>query len=199
MIKKKIRKTGLYVFLGLLLSGSSILGTSCRPDKKSVPDEDSVRIAQSIKQKQEIFRMGGYEYVDSILENGHRYEYRISRQPADSSALVVEEEGFKSVDNVITLDVKRDGAPFFSRRLTRTAFQIDVDRNYFQQCILLNLVYDKPTETGLRFIASIGKGSDDDDYVQYAFILGYDGSTNIVHHEFFDEDEIDRMSDEDGV
>lgn len=162
--------------------------------EQDVESTEKEMIIQERNAKKAVLRLGDYEHVDSISQNGHCYEYKITREADDSLGIVVDAEGFRSLDNYITLDIKRDGAPMFSKRFTRRAFKIGISDQEFSQYVLMNMVFDRITTSGLQFIVSVGAGSSDDMFVQYALTVGADGSTNIEPHEMFDEDEITRIN-----
>ena len=142
-----------------------------------------------------IIEINSYSLTDSVSMNGHKYTYTIDRQFQDS-VIIVDDEGYKTRDNSVRLTIRKDGAPFFEQRFTRSAFHIRVDEHYYQQCVLLGMNFDRTTEYGLRFIASIGKGADGDNYKPYSLTVGPDGSTNITEHDLYDDDEVARFEDE---
>mgnify|MGYP004450007367 CR=1 FL=1 len=118
------------------------------------------------------------------------------RTPCDSVAVILDEDGYRTVDNTISLTINRDGAPMFSRTYARRAFKIGISDADFSQYVLMNMVFDRMTTSGPRFIATLGVGSADDVFVQFALTVGSDGTTNIEQTEMFEEEEIDRFPEE---
>lgn len=180
-------------FAALLMTGI----TSCGEEKKNGQAEDASMDTpeRPIDNREAIIEISPYNLTDSVSMNGHRYTYTIQRQFQDS-VIVVDDEGYKTRDNSILLTIRKDGTPFFEQRFTRSAFHIRVDEQYYRQCVLLGMNFDRTTEYGLRFIASIGKGADGDNYKPYSLTVGLDGSINITEHDLYDDDEVARFEDE---
>lgn len=169
---------------------------ACGGKKNSDADaDDMAALQEAIDNTNTIVELSEYRDSGTVSMGGHQYTYTIERLPLDS-VIVTDEDGYKSRDNSILLTVQRDGASFFQRRFTRSAFHIRVDEGYYQQCILLGMNFDRTTEYGIRFVASIGKGSDSEFYKPYSVTVGLDGSTNITEHDLYDDDEVDRFEDE---
>lgn len=173
----------------------AVLSSCGNKSKAQVEDEEFNTFERSEDNHSDVIELNQFHVTDSIQMNGHKYTYTINRIPLDS-VVVADEDGYKSRDNNIELTILQDGAPFFQRRFSRSAFHIRVDENYYRQCILLGMNFDRVTEYGLRFVASIGKGSDSEDYKPYSVTVGTDGSTNITEHDLYDDDEVSRFEDE---
>lgn len=184
--------------LSLLAIVATTLAVAACGDKKktSYEDEESLlELERNEENHKTIIALSPFQVCDSIRMNGHEYVYTIERTPLDS-VIVVDEEGYKSQDNSLKLRILCDGAPFFEKKYSRSAFHIHIDENYYQQCILLGMNFDRITEYGLRFIVSIGKGADGEDYKPYSLTVGPDGSTNITEHDLYEDDEVSRFEDE---
>ena len=170
--------------------------SSCSKQEVEETDYETMRkemIQQQRDEQHTVNRMGSFEFTDSLTEGGHRYQYTIQRMPDDSLGIVTDSEGFRTVDNAIVLKVKRDGAQIFSRRFTRQAFRSGIDQEEFRHYVLMNLVFDRITPQGPRFVASVGEAETDELFVQFALTVGLDGSVHIARHEMFEEDAIHRM------
>ena len=180
--------------LGLLLFCAVLSG--CGSKNKAQAEEEEYSTPERPEDNHNtIIELNKFHVTESVQMNGHTYDYTIDRIPLDS-VIITDEEGYKTRDNNIELTILQDGAPFFQRRFSRSAFHIHVDENYYHQCILLGMNFDRITEYGLRFVASIGKGSDSEDYKPYSVTVGADGSTNITEHDLYDADEVSRFEDE---
>ena len=189
-----IRWAGLIHAAAVLLTFSSC--SSCSKQEVEETDYETMRkemIQQQRDEQHTVNRMGSFEFTDSLTEGGHRYQYTIQRMPDDSLGIVTDSEGFRTVDNAIVLKVKRDGAQFFSRRFTRQAFRAGIAKEEFQHYVLMNLVFDRITPQGPKFVASVGEAETDELFVQFALTVGLDGSVEIMRHEMFEEDAIHRM------
>lgn len=191
-MKKELKRVLGFGFASLLIAGIMACG-----DKKSVQvDSNEDEFAEQNEGHEDVLiSLGNLQVTDHVQDNGHTYVYTIDRAPLDS-VIVTDEDGYRSRDNSILLTIQRDGVTYFQKTFTRSAFHIRIDENYYQQCILLGMNFDRVTEYGLRFIASIGKGADSEDYKPYSLTVGMDGSTNITEHDLYEDDEVARFEDE---
>ena len=191
-MKKKMRHA-----LGMAATLALVAGLVACGDKKENQDDnygfDSPQRTED--NHNTVIRLSAVHLKDSVRMSGNCYTYAIERMPMDS-VIITDEEGYKTQDNSILLTIQKNGTPFFERRFTRSAFHIHVDDSYYQQCILLGMNFDRTTDYGLRFIASIGKGADSEDYKPYAVTVGADGSINITEHDLYEDDEVARFEDE---
>lgn len=172
---------------------------ACGEKQNKVSENDGlVDYEQSEDNRMSIIELSDVHIEKSETFGGHTYTYTIDRTPQDS-VIVVDDEGYQTRDNSIRLSISRDGAPFFERTFHRSAFHIRVDENYYKQCVLLGMNFDRVTEYGLRFQASIGKGADGDSYKPYSVTIGTDGSTNITELDLYEDGDVNRVDDEEGV
>jgi len=186
--------TGMIGIASIMLMAMGMAACGDKRNNNSEADE-AVALQMAEDLSNVVVELNEFHVNGSVNYNGHEYAYTIERLPQDS-VIVVDEEGYKSRDNSIILTIQRDGANFFQRRFTRSAFHIRIDDSYYKQCILLGMNFDRTTEYGLRFIASIGKGSDSEDYKPYSVTIGPDGSTDITEHDLYEDDEVSRFEDE---
>lgn len=195
----KFRNTLSYVawmFPSIFLLMTFASCNSCGKQEEEVLDYDEMQkeiIMQKHDEKSAINRMGSFDDADSISVDGHRYYYYISRMPDDSLGIVTDSEGYKTVDNAIVLKVKCDGMQIFSRRFTRQDFKAGISNDEFKHYVLMNMVFDRITPSGLRFMVSVGEAETDELFVQFALTIGLNGSINIARHEMFEEAEIHRV------
>lgn len=196
---------GLAVSLPAMLLAMNISScSSCSSDKDAGNPEDSVKtereqFIQASQEKSVVQKMGSYDVTESTSQGGHSYQYRIAREASDSLGIVVDSEGYRWADNAITLSVSCDGAPIFSRRFTRQAFKIGISDAMFSHYVLENIVFDKITPSGPRFVVSVGEAETDDMCVLFDMTIGMDGSVNITRREVFDEEEITRVESDEEV
>lgn len=187
----------------LLLSSFVLvmLVVSCSDKKPKVEENEKMQFAEQVDHKKETIRLENFKYTDSVKQGGHEYEYTISRTPLDSAKVIVDEEGYKAIDNSLSLTINRDGAQVYSRTFTRGAFKINIDEEEFYHYVLMNMVFDKVVDNGLRFIVSLVDAASNDMFVQYSLVVAFDGtSINITSYDMYDESEISRFdADEDGV
>ncbi len=176
-----------------------MLISSCKEkpqvDERSLEQKEKDMSVQERDAKKEVIRFEETSCRGSAKYGGHQYAYSIKREVDKSAPIVLDDEGYRTADNAITLIVNCDGVQIHSKRYTKSAFKIGVNEEDFKQYVLMNIAFDQVTPNGLRFIACIGVGSSDDMFVQFALTVGNNGSTNIEQHEFFEENEIDRFKE----
>lgn len=178
------------------LLASALAFSACGGKKEETRTQAQIErenVRRDQDERNEIIRFAHTNHTDSVSYNGHRYSYTIERQASDSLGIVTDAEGFRTVNNSITLSVRRDGARIFSHTYTRGAFKIGISDEDFSHYVLMNMVFDRMTPSGPRFAVTVGVGSADDNYVQFALTVAPDGSTNVTRLEVFEEDEIDRF------
>lgn len=166
-----------------------------KQEDKTREEKELEYVQREQDERSEIIRFADTHFTDSCTYNGHRYSYTIDRQASDSLGIITDADGFRTVNNSISLSVRRDGASIFSHTYTRGAFKIGVSDSDFAHYVLMNMVFDCMTPVGPRFAVTIGVGSADDNYVQFALTVAPDGTTNIVPREVYEEDEIDRFEE----
>lgn len=174
---------------------------SCNSKPKTEPvDPELIQFEQEKEQKSQIIKLGDYTASDDVQAGGHSYHYTIERQALDTLGVITNDEGFRAYDNRLTLSVQRDGAPLYNTTLVRSQFRPYMDADDYRQYVLMNIVFDRALVGGdLRFIVSLGDAADGGEiFVQFALTIHVDGTSTITYHEMYDEDEIDRFSD-DGV
>lgn len=182
---------GVLSFSALLMLGLTACGGKADPNN----EDNGSSFERSEDIRDQVIQINELHINESVSLGGHNYSYSIDRLPLDS-VLVTDEEGYKTRDNAIQLVIKKDRQSFFQQRFTRSNFHLRVDENYYQQCVLLGMNFDRITDYGLRFVASIGKGSDSEDYKPYSVTIGTDGSINVTEHDLYDDDELSRFEDE---
>ena len=189
----------IYIFFSSFLF--VVLVVSCSDKKAKEEEYEKMQFAEQKDHKSETIRMDAFKYTNSIKNGGHDYEYTISRTPLDSAKVIVDAEGYKAIDNSLSLEISRDGGQIYSRNFTRGAFKINIDEEEFNHYVLMNMVFDKVVDNGLRFIVSLVDAASNDMFVQYSLVVAFDGSSiNITSYDMYDESDIDRFdADEDGV
>ena len=178
------------------LALASVVFASC--GKKQEPEQTVEEIERAIVQqardeREEIIRMSDFKENGSCQKNGHSYAYTIARTACDSLGIVLDSDGYRTVDNAIQLYITCDGALMFNKTFTRRAFKIGISDESFQHYVLSNMVFSRMTTSGLQFDVTLCEGSDEDYYMQFALTVAPDGSTNIAPLDVFEDDEIDRF------
>lgn len=191
-----MRKYTINIVSALCAILATFSTTSCGGNSTTTSENDSINLLEKPESQDDIlYKLNAYQVSDTVRMNGHKYTYSIERIPLDS-IIITDADGNRSRDNSIRLSVQRDGVTFFERTFTRAAFHIRIDEKYYQQCILLGMNFDRVTDYGLRFQASIGNGADSEDYKPYSVTIGTDGSTDITELDLYDDGDVSRFEDE---
>ncbi|MBP3773886.1 MAG: DUF4738 domain-containing protein [Bacteroidaceae bacterium] len=121
-----------------------------KAEKRTV-DEDSSVVMVGDK-SDGVIQMGRVELADTVAWRGHRYAYRIVREPATDLPHVVDEETQSAyMDNRIGLTVMCDGAEIFSQTFSKADFSSHLDANMKQNGILDGMAFAGTSPEGLRF------------------------------------------------
>lgn len=196
-------KHKFFVILPAMAAVLTALFSSCgakTPDDNGMERNDSVVFTMEQTKMADVIRFERYEETDSLSGGTHRYSYHFVLEPVDSLGIITDTDGYKAVDNALRLTVRRDGQQVFNGRFTRRAFTEGISSEEMSHYILLNMAFDRWTEQGLRFTVSVGMASADDVYRMFNLIIGPDGSASIKpREEFFDNDEIDRLPEDELV
>ncbi len=188
--------TALTGALALLASGLMLLSCGGKKDvEKEMEEMDKAIVQQARNEREEIIRMPNVKENKSVQANGHTYAYSIIRTACDSLGIVTDSDGFRTVDNSIQLYITRDGELMFNKTFTRRAFKIGISDREFSHYVLSNIAFDRVTTSGLQFAVTLCEGSADDLYIPFSLTVGPDGSTNIVHADAFNEEDISRFED----
>ena len=139
-----------------LMVVSLVLGLMACDGKQSPtsPSSSSGEFEESAGDASSIQRMHDYHFSDTLRAGGHLYAYTIDRTASDSLPMVKDDEGICYADNVYSLKIRRDGAPFFSRRFTKAAFGSYLSADFRAKGLLDGLMCDKSLP-GLNFAVSI--------------------------------------------
>lgn len=138
----------------------SLVLASCGSKKKS----DNI-IAQRVEKPQvgAPVRMQNFDQERDVQWIGRTYHLTLHRQPADSLAMVKDEQGQQYVDNEITVVVSRaDGSVFFNRKFTKEFFAAHLDDDYRNTGILEGFVFDRADGDDLVFAASVSHPQTDE-------------------------------------
>ncbi|MBQ0048630.1 MAG: DUF4738 domain-containing protein [Bacteroidales bacterium] len=188
-----MNKTTVSFLLFCAIACSSCGGE--KQEEKTREEKEQEYVQREQDERNELIRFANTHFTDSCTYKGHRYCFTIDRQASDSLGIITDADGFRTVNNSIALTVSCDGTRIFSHVYTRGAFKIGINDKDFSHYVLMNMVFDRMTPVGPRFAVTVGVGSADDNYVQFALTVAPDGTTNIVPREVYEEDEIDRFEE----
>ncbi len=101
-------------------------------------------------------RMRSSRTEESIVWNGKNYHYVISCEPNDSLPKIKDEAGDVFVDNIVTLSIKRNNnESFFDKTFIKQSFASVLDEKFLSHAMLEGMVFDKVTDEGVNFAASV--------------------------------------------
>ena len=90
----------------------------------------------------------------TISFNGHSYTYTITGEPCDSLPIIIDDDGSRYADNLFTLTIRCDDAPFVARSITKADLAKHLTPEFQQKGTLDGLIYDD-RQDGLRFRALV--------------------------------------------
>jgi len=189
-----MKKTITIVLCGIVL----LMTAACGGKKKS----DDIIAPKIVKvEPKDPISMPEYSDAKEVGWIGRTYTVNIHRRPADSLAMVKDENGQKFIDNIFTLSVKRqDGSVFFTHTFTKSSLSSHLDDDYRNTGILEGLVFDKVDGDWLVFGASVGHPQTDE-YIPLVIRLSRMGDLSIKRDTQMDTENSPTPTDadEDGV
>jgi hypothetical protein len=101
------------------------------------------------------FAMQSSSAKGDVKINGAEFHYQIERVASSQLPKVKDEQGNIFIDNVIDLNITRNGKVILSKRFTKKEFASQVEATFLSKSILEGLVFDKVIDGKLRFAASV--------------------------------------------
>ena len=182
-----MKKSIIMAIIGLTL-------TACHKEQKSSLDDKIITERREVTVDNSIHHLNPLDESDTLSWAGHHYQYRVVREPGDSSSVVVCEDNLRYLDNSISISIARDGADFFQYRFTKADFTSSLSKLYREHGILLNTYFDKAGDKGLVFKLIIGSEEAESQAI-FDIFVGSDGSYRFEPGDLFDEEDIDRIED----
>lgn len=134
---------------------SFMLLASCGNKPK---EDNSSEILYSMESKSfdGLQRMQSSHAEQDVAWKGKNYHFVINRVANDSLPKIKDEAGDVFVDNTITLSIKRNRSErFFDKVFTKQSFASVLDERFLSHAMLEGMVFDKATDGGLIFAASV--------------------------------------------
>lgn len=141
-------------FYIVALSSFILLGSCGNKPKEDNPD----KILYSMEEDSSggLRRMQSSRVEQDIVWKGKNYRIVIHRAANDSLPKIEDEDGDLFVDNTITLSITRDKSErFFDKTFTKQSFASLMDERFVSHAMLEGMVFDKATDQGLVFAASV--------------------------------------------
>ena len=168
-------KTILSISLWLML----LMLTSCfsRSQQKD-PDNYVVESIQPDVISTEIHQLQTIQATTQAEFKGKTYDMTVVRRADSTLPVVTDVQGLKYYDNTITLEVKTGGREFAHKIFNKNTFASYLEADFLKHAILEGLVFDKVTENGLQFAASVSY-PESDLYVPFNITLLPNGNLSI--------------------
>lgn len=120
----------------LMLLPAMALLVSCGKDGGKAAEE--ARVAAAMQEEENtIHHLTELHMADTCRVGGNTYSWTIDRVPCDSLNSIVEDDmGYRYVDNMVKILLRRNGAVVFSRTFTKGDFAHLLDRDFYSHSIL---------------------------------------------------------------
>lgn len=141
-------------YIVVLFSFACFVSCGKKPKEES---SDKIFYAMEEKSSDGLRRMQAAQAEEDVVWKGKNYHIVIVRTPDDSLPKVKDEEGSLFVDNAIAVSVKRDKEEgfFFRKTFTKQSLASVLEEEFVSHAILEGMAFDKVTEQGMVFAASV--------------------------------------------
>lgn len=175
-------KRSLYIILALFFLTSA----SCSRNKKKDPDNYVVESIQKDVVSAAIQELQVISASSQADFKGSTYDMKVVRRPDNTLPVVTDAQGQKYYDNTITLEISTGGKLFVNKIFNKNTFASYLDSEFIQHAILEGLVFDKVTDYGLMFAASVSY-PESDLYVPFHVTVLPNGTLSIEKADLMDD------------
>ena len=169
-----MKKSVIITFIALALA------YSCSDKNKNSVTAAKPDYAETEKDSTSIDRDREVTVNDTIEWRGKTYYAETHRYPADSAEIIKDEFGYMYADNYIELKIMSDGKVFYENMFKKSTFREHMPKEFYNKYRLNGLVFDKISDEGLQFAASVGNPSQEDEYIPFSVTISAKGSTSIT-------------------
>ena len=176
-------KRSLYIIFCLfLLALISCNGRNTKkdPDNYLVESIQKDVVSTAIQELQTISASSQADF------KGRTYDMKVVRRPDSTLPIVTDVQGVKYYDNTITLEVSTGGSLFVNKIINKNTFASYLEADFLNNSILEGLVFDKVTDDGLMFAASVSY-PESDLYVPFHVLVLPNGSLSIDKADLMDD------------
>lgn len=170
----------------LLLLPLAVAVTACG-GKKGSPEHESVLATMDSIDSHGLQRMQTSKSEMDLKFKGKDYHSLVSRTPDESLPHVSNDMGDTYVDNKILLRLTRGSETVLNKTFTKNDFSSVVDADFLTKSVLEGIVYDKTTEQGIMYAASVCYPQTDL-YVPLSITVGSDGKMTIKKVDVLEEE-----------
>ncbi len=176
------KNISLMIAASLLLAGGL---TACKEKQKS---EDIIVSKYVPETPKAPIKLPVSSRNTDVAWLGRNYLVKITREPADSAAKVVDENGQKYVDNQIRLVVARsDSSIFFNKVFTKESFASYIESDFRKQGILETIAFHEVDHHQLKFGVVVSRPENDDLFIPLDMWIDRNGGMVIKQGKLFDD------------
>ena len=175
---------------------------SCKEEKKLKPDNIIVKPAVVEEVDTVIHQMDAIESaVDTVNWVGSTYKVKVKRYSNDSLTYVVDDNGKKYRNNLISLVITRkDGSTFFEKVFRKANFADFLDEKFLNGNVLLGMVYNGTDADNIFFLGSVGKPDVlTEEYVPFNVAINRHGEVHIEKANLNELEGVMQDEDNEGV
>ena len=174
-------------YLHIVLCLFIVVLTSCHnQSQKKNPDNYVVESIEKEVVSNEVHHLQTIESSASADFKGKTYSINVIRKADSQLPVVSDEQGVKYNDNRISLHIYTGGKELVNKDFTKQSFASYLEPSFLQHSILEGLVFDKVTEYGLMFAASVSY-PESDLYVPFHVTVLPDGNLSIDKADMMDD------------
>lgn len=157
------------------------IAASCAGNSGNSSEATQDAATKSENAEQAIDRNSEVTINDTIEWRGGTYYAEIRRYAADDSTNIIKDEtGNLYADNYVSLKITHNGDVFYENLFKKSTFRPYLPDEFYGTYRLNGIVFDKITDEGLQFAASVGNASQEDEYIPYNIVISPNGSVVIT-------------------
>lgn len=170
----------------LLACAGAIFFAACSSQSKTEKESTPTLMKDSVVATDRVQRMQPSEVEETISYKGKTYTSTIVRLPDETLPLVKNEEGTRFADNRVFFRLKCGGKTIVDEAYTKESFSSLVNAQLLRSALLEGIVFDKTTDEGLLFAASVGY-PDSDLYQPIRLVVTPAGKVSMLKEEIMEE------------
>lgn len=142
-----------------------------------------------------IHRLPDLHVEDTVISGSNVYVWTIDRVSCDSIGIVKDEMGYRFADNLLSITIRKNGSPFFSRTFKKSSFSHLLDEDFARQSILDGCRFLQVHEGMLTFSLAVSYPESDMSR-PFKLNIGPDGSFMILEDNDLEEEYSPEAQDE---
>lgn len=134
-----------------------------------------------------LHRLPTLHVEDTIKSGNNVYSWVIHREASDSLGIVTDEMGYRFVDNLLKISVRKNGSPLFSRTFKKADFRHLLPADFARQSILDGCRFMQIHEGMVTFSLAVSYPESDMSR-PFKLNIGPDGSYVVVKNDDLEEE-----------